>query len=544
MNHPDALVGDITSLSHKLKRLDTAILRRYSQIQSLRQIHRQKTRRLTRRLHDLWKHRKHYRCAVQVAIETRRSQQHPPPPSPADPATILPFELLTEVFLYAAAGEGSSAYDELEVAQSTPWLLSYVSSLWRQVAISSPGLWSNLVVDESDDKLAHWTEGRLELLDVFLERSKAHPLHVTHMAGFDTEIFFQSLQPRASQIYSLELSMLESAENALALHELASTELSALHTLCLTVEGPLSHSSRRLQDNRTFPPTPPTGRLFKHSKHLSEVSLYGVSLSAFPLPLEQVTTYHGDVVTSEDFILLFETATKLRCANLTLYARVVHDRDMIYHSSLERLSILSDYNCFQYIRLPKLRSFLVQTRFPMEERHRWDRFLCDSPELETLAIDIHDIDGACSDDILWTVEGCTSVLTTLSVRVTSRQSEYLYNALNYDGVSCAAPNLLKLYICDETYTYPADIIRREIQVTAFSENRLVPMVLSRTRAVEGGVERLRSLALNAPYSYTSESLKKTFQELLDLRKEGLDVVIHQGYNRTMVMDDNYGLQWI
>lgn len=99
----------------------------------------------------------------------------------SQPVSRIPNELLCEVFLYARsacglhvrvlveafyAKEGRITDDLLALWGPHRWItLSHVCRLWRNVAISCPRLWSQIIVTANDDRIA-----------AFLQRSQRFPL--------------------------------------------------------------------------------------------------------------------------------------------------------------------------------------------------------------------------------------------------------------------------------------------------------------------------------------------------------------------------------
>ena len=87
------------------------------------------------------------------------------------PISILPPEILCEIFLYAADVDIHEQYVVKERRKSYGWIcVSHVCRHWRTVALSCPALWSRLDVKA----------GSPELLEAFLARSRGVPLTVSY----------------------------------------------------------------------------------------------------------------------------------------------------------------------------------------------------------------------------------------------------------------------------------------------------------------------------------------------------------------------------
>ncbi|KAF9019014.1 hypothetical protein BDZ89DRAFT_932441, partial [Hymenopellis radicata] len=59
------------------------------------------------------------------------------------PIRVLPQELLTTIFYYASF----DVTDSLDCKSGSPWVLGRVCGLWRDILLSTPLLWSTVVLD-------------------------------------------------------------------------------------------------------------------------------------------------------------------------------------------------------------------------------------------------------------------------------------------------------------------------------------------------------------------------------------------------------------
>ncbi|KAF9042249.1 hypothetical protein BJ165DRAFT_1529684 [Panaeolus papilionaceus] len=125
------------------------------------------------------------------------------------PIRRLPPDILGEIFYHSLATHRNPSMH----ASEAPLLLTRVCRSWKAVAVSTPKLWSrlyipfpyhfrrrfeNLGADEIDiDEREHIFNLRLEALDVWLDRSGAHPLSLS-MKCSDTKLPHES--PNFSQI--------------------------------------------------------------------------------------------------------------------------------------------------------------------------------------------------------------------------------------------------------------------------------------------------------------------------------------------------------
>ncbi|KAJ7633247.1 hypothetical protein FB45DRAFT_745349 [Roridomyces roridus] len=109
------------------------------------------------------------RARIQIKINAYGSIQAP--------VRRIPAELLCLIFQYFAQYEGGC--DGLSVTGLLR--VSAVCSIWRNIFIGLPRLWSNIIVDEKDWPRDNRKKGRrlLDALRLSLERSTAHPLTLT-----------------------------------------------------------------------------------------------------------------------------------------------------------------------------------------------------------------------------------------------------------------------------------------------------------------------------------------------------------------------------
>ncbi|KAH9936656.1 uncharacterized protein B0H18DRAFT_1206904 [Fomitopsis serialis] len=141
------------------------------------------------------------------------------------PISELPAEILSEVFLYAAAVDGSDAYSSVWPTWTLyGWIcVSHVCKYWRFVALSCPALWCNLTVTRRE-----WTT---ELL----ARSKKVPLYVTMTYPVEDVPAFGSSRPLVHE---------ESEETA----ALVLSHLARIRSLSVTVKRPLPDRTLQLLD--------------------------------------------------------------------------------------------------------------------------------------------------------------------------------------------------------------------------------------------------------------------------------------------------------
>ena len=116
---------------------------------------------------------------------------------PASPIQRLPFDVLWLIFEYISHGEFLKG----------PITLSHVSQLWRQIALSSPFIWSNITILLNDDASATASPQQHLLASAYLKRSQNVPITLTIHATrpLETREKNELLQPHAHRFCSLQI---------------------------------------------------------------------------------------------------------------------------------------------------------------------------------------------------------------------------------------------------------------------------------------------------------------------------------------------------
>ncbi|KAL0563999.1 hypothetical protein V5O48_018057 [Marasmius crinis-equi] len=106
------------------------------------------------------------------------------------PVHRLPTEILEEIFALLCCTKKGISLDPGQRPLPAPVLLSTVCGRWREDCVSSPRLWSYVSLDTWFESLdvdsVH--EGRLQrMMELVMERSQSHPLHIDLNCPFDWE---------------------------------------------------------------------------------------------------------------------------------------------------------------------------------------------------------------------------------------------------------------------------------------------------------------------------------------------------------------------
>ncbi|KAJ6603220.1 hypothetical protein DFH09DRAFT_1458490 [Mycena vulgaris] len=95
------------------------------------------------------------------------------------PARRMPHELLSEIFVLALPSREDALESNRFDADDAPWTLGRVCGQWRLVALSSPSLWSLVVINYDDIVGSPSTAYPLSMLETQLERARSLQVYFT-----------------------------------------------------------------------------------------------------------------------------------------------------------------------------------------------------------------------------------------------------------------------------------------------------------------------------------------------------------------------------
>jgi hypothetical protein len=131
------------------------------------------------------------RDALADRVQRCRSALHP--------LRILPDECLSNIFsqcVTAIEGQDDDPFHGIPTPfDNDPWALSRTSRHWREVALSTPGVWSNIIIiitEEADQTF--WESLELSVLNLRLTRSAMHPLNVVIISPHSFSVTHPLLQ--------------------------------------------------------------------------------------------------------------------------------------------------------------------------------------------------------------------------------------------------------------------------------------------------------------------------------------------------------------
>lgn len=201
------------------------------------------------------------------------------------PIRRLPFEILQLIFIHSLNWE----YDSTNLGSyrrrlisSLPFNVSQVCVRWREIALDTPRLWSELwtvnlsSLDTSKPRYLHF-------LNEILLRSKAAPLYL-HIVGIgndisDTHPAIQLLMPLSMWWEGIVLHLPGSAISSI--FSCVKGRLASLRS----VEIPSWNSDDGSQI---------TVDVFEEAPRLQDIALFGTPSTRFPLPLHQVVNFHAE----------------------------------------------------------------------------------------------------------------------------------------------------------------------------------------------------------------------------------------------------------
>ncbi|KAK0504409.1 hypothetical protein EDD18DRAFT_500460 [Armillaria luteobubalina] len=449
-------------------------------------------------------------------------------PYELSPLSIIPFEVMSHILILAATSiDSSTESDCLDTEKNTSWILGQVCRVWRVITLSTPAIWSRVVLNDEPNYFTFWEE---LVLHKFLRRSKQHLLQiVVHGMYVDTALrsALQGLCPHTHRWGTVDWTTNFSSLGFFSNIFRESAYFPLLKSLTLTVEGldyyEVDHVGGGAPSRLAALHAPPDRRIevFKEAPQLQNVLLQGIGITEVSFPLARLKVFQGDVYNPPELLRLFSQALELTQATLWIRFRENHNfaSDPVSHSTLRRLSLYTDVECLQFLHLPALQHLLVEQFVSYKDGVLGiEKFISYSQcQLQTLYLNIPPLRFSLLTSVL---AKCTSTLTALSVCVDNTMADDLYRALTYDSVSSLAPHLTELFIRDDTYGN--DPVQPSVKAFKYSAVALLNMVASR-RHLRSETALLKSLTLTAPHSPRPKKLLKALEKF---EREGLSLEFH------------------
>ncbi|KAJ7479409.1 hypothetical protein B0H11DRAFT_2027357 [Mycena galericulata] len=184
------------------------------------------------------------------------------------PMSRVPPEIISEIFLHCLP------FEEAEPLPSeAPLLLCQISSQWREIALSTPGLWSEISL------LDPRSQGICLLLDTWLSRARRCPLSISikwrkpGLSGVLSAAVWSAIEPFSHQLQRLSLT---GCFRKFIHFPLIQHRLPSLKSLTMTNLGLMaSDDGDRVLNDIT---------VFNEAPLLDTVSLHGDGCMGIPLP--------------------------------------------------------------------------------------------------------------------------------------------------------------------------------------------------------------------------------------------------------------------
>ncbi|KAJ7781005.1 hypothetical protein B0H16DRAFT_1877806 [Mycena metata] len=300
------------------------------------------------------------------------------------PVLSLPPEITSEIFLHCTPEGYRDAVD----TRFAPLLLMRVCRAWRQVAISTPALWTTFHVTRAIRSMP-------EIAKVWFERARQLPLSVSLdqsvlPPGRVIDEFLATFRRHCQSIHSLELHT-----SGDGFQRINTYLLDFIHLLDFTRLRNLS-LHLLLGEDEVFDFPAIEINMFHSAPLLNEVFLGGIPPSLIPLPWQQLTKFTGHFFTLPACLyVLRRTPNVTECA---LAAYSSHDPeafDICRHPAVETFTLsaaVNYYDCadsaqvLAFITLPALHTLRIDNVDDFDEETFHSFLLRSIAPLKTLSI--------------------------------------------------------------------------------------------------------------------------------------------------------------
>ncbi|KAF5354811.1 hypothetical protein D9756_005630 [Leucocoprinus leucothites] len=372
------------------------------------------------------------------------------------PARRVYPEIWAEIFKYCPRGSKHRRFTEVEDSfdpREGPMVLTQVCSAWRQIAMSTPQLWTTIRLTYRGHNASQQA-----LVRAWVQRSGGLPLTIAVMEAKPTGYpkTYPPLNWSESEVlYELCMSCVRWKDLYLLLpaSPLPWTGLESIRHELHSLQNLVVHTSRgSLSPDSTV-------NLFEDAPLLQSITMdHSISFSTIDVPLTQITrlefSLHKHTPASIDACLLsLDLVPNVQeCVFHMGACEPWTTLPMIHHSQLRSLTVIVEplrdntqkglARFFSNISVPNLKSLVVHS---VANGRQWDHysighFLSRTPSLETLELKC---DNIKANELLEELREAAA-LTTLTLSVPTRPTEELLDYLSSTDAVNLLPFLVQL----------------------------------------------------------------------------------------------------
>ncbi|KAF8207828.1 hypothetical protein K438DRAFT_345499 [Mycena galopus ATCC 62051] len=292
------------------------------------------------------------------------------------PVLTLPNEITSEIFVHCLEplfSHDGSTPNPLDV----PMVLLHVCRKWRYIALSTPGLWTDIILDFDSLPQVLLDPGNLErFLEDYVAGAGARPLSL-YLSGSDRR------EEESRRLVPVILERLSSRLQVLALEADSNcfprrtTDFPLLQTLTLDLPSIRGEDWSHLQGNPI--------QTFSAAQQLRKLYMLGNATPClFTIPCATLTEFTGDGLSFRDCVDLLRSAPSLEKCTL-LHVRLDSNAGTINHGNLKSLQFALSRNAFfQFLTFPSLESLDVY--MPDTDHGHLHQFISRSPSLLRLSL--------------------------------------------------------------------------------------------------------------------------------------------------------------
>lgn len=357
------------------------------------------------------------------------------------PIRRLPNEILSEIFSFAC----TVMSDSIDVVDGAPWVFSRVCSLWRSICLSSPRLWSTIIIVPTSSTRRHVADilgsylnhSRELLLNLYLDGSACTTPVDVDLNGRGTNIL-RVLRAHRSRWHRLILSCDRDPVILDIISAWEHRDPGFTHLKMIDIRTPEAGDV----------PVYPT-RAFSRALNLESIHLgSGVLLEDPSFP--RLMSFYGTFSSVVQFRNLLEAAPSLQDISIS-YNPSTRTPDIfpptpLTHPNVRKVTIRASAACFSSVIFPSLEELVIEagvheSNFDPEHVNHLSSLMGNSNHprrsLNMMVLSKSHL-----------IPFLTPGLTSLTIEVPTDTSREMYHILMYDAESShpVVPNLTHLSI--------------------------------------------------------------------------------------------------